>query len=283
MSTTSNFLRALLASRPTPTTMQVALYFASFDDGVIVATDKDVAYWSQVSERSVKRARDWMVSHGLIEVESGRWKGCQQRVTVKGASKGCQQRVSAHHTETSEIPFVDIASEDIAKDVSKGCQSCAGAFTPIDNINNNLSDNKQGCSNSRRRVREKVGDLGLVMEEPKKKRTKFTPPTLEEVRAYFGTRKGIIPNWFDEAKNFFDYWDGIDWQQKPGVHITKWKTRADKWIERTVNEQKPINQSQDGDIYDISSDPARRAQAYAEGLAELLARDREIEATDLAY
>ena len=63
------------------------------------------------------------------------------------------------------------------------------------------------------------------------KHPRFTPPTIEDVSAYF-TEKGRG----DLAAEWFGYWDSVDWWRSRGVRMTRWRSAAAGWVE-TKNKQ----------------------------------------------
>lgn len=278
MSTTSNFLQALFAVDASPSVIAVGAYIASYGEDEVYVSDASVASSCALSTKSVQRARAFLEEKGLIEVGGGRGKRNLHKWTLK------VDNISGQYKWTSPPQKTELKPDEYTESKSGHSRACAKKRSNNILNNNSVEEKKSSITTGSACTREKVGDLGLEIDEPKRKRKVFQAPILEEVRAYFGTRKAIIPNWFDEAANFYNYYDGIDWQAKPGVHITKWKTRADTWIERTIREQ---NKSQapnhNEKIYDISTDPSSRMQQYAEGITEMFRRDREEENVKLAY
>ena len=68
--------------------------------------------------------------------------------------------------------------------------------------------------------KEKEGDE----ERDSKKRKRFTPPTLEEVKAYVAERKSSV----DPVK-FFDYYSYGDWHDSKGHPVRNWKQKLLTW------------------------------------------------------
>lgn len=56
------------------------------------------------------------------------------------------------------------------------------------------------------------------------KRTKFIPPTLEEVRAYARERNSGV-----DPKKFFDYYDTGNWKDAKGNPVRNWKQKFLTW------------------------------------------------------
>lgn len=56
----------------------------------------------------------------------------------------------------------------------------------------------------------------------------FTPPTREEVLAFF--REEFPDMTADYAENFFYTYDATKWQKKRGVQIVDWRSQAHTWV-----------------------------------------------------
>ena len=71
------------------------------------------------------------------------------------------------------------------------------------------------------------------------RRTKFTPPTLEEVQAYCKERGNKV-----DAKAFFDYFTTGGWKDSKGNPVKNWKQKVITWEKyepkSNSNNQKPI-------------------------------------------
>ena len=58
----------------------------------------------------------------------------------------------------------------------------------------------------------------------KKEYTRFTPPTLEEVKAYCQERKNDV-----DPQKFFDYFSASDWVDSKGKPVRNWKQKIITW------------------------------------------------------
>lgn len=65
------------------------------------------------------------------------------------------------------------------------------------------------------------------------KRTKFTPPTLEEVQAYARERKSGV-----DPKKFFEFYTAGEWKDAKGNPVRNWKQKFLTW-EKYDTPQKP--------------------------------------------
>ena len=64
-------------------------------------------------------------------------------------------------------------------------------------------------------------------------RTKFVPPTLEEVQAYCESRNSGV-----DPKKFFEYYDEGGWKDAKGNPVKNWKQKLITW-EGRQNKSKP--------------------------------------------
>lgn len=93
-------------------------------------------------------------------------------------------------------------------------------------------------------------DGGLFSEsemerlEPKgvkaSKLSAFTPPSSDEVLAYFRQQRADtrLPEWENEAITFFNYYNSQDWVKSNGRKVSSWESLANDWIMRKERETK---------------------------------------------
>ena len=68
-------------------------------------------------------------------------------------------------------------------------------------------------------------------------RTRFVPPTLEDVKAYCLERKNSV-----DAERFFDFYSANGWKQGHGKPIVDWKAAVRVWERQTsVNAGKEVH------------------------------------------
>ena len=97
-----------------------------------------------------------------------------------------------------------------------------------------------------------------------RKRKRFTPPTLQEVEDYV-REKGLNV----DAKRFWDYYEAMDWHDRDGKKVQRWKGKAITWD----NGNKPVSPGK----------PARRPEPelvrlpYGMMPASLVKTEEEIE------
>ena len=78
------------------------------------------------------------------------------------------------------------------------------------------------------------------------KRKAFTPPTIDEVKAYIAEKGYNI-----DAEKFWYYYDAANWTRKGGVKVSKWKSLVATWNNNGYDEkyknfppQKKVNAQQ---------------------------------------
>ena len=81
---------------------------------------------------------------------------------------------------------------------------------------------KEGVTNITDSVSVSVSDS--VSDKDKKKRVRFTPPTLEEVEAYCKKRNSPV-----NPKDFFEYFDTGHWIDSKGDPVRNWKQKLITW------------------------------------------------------
>lgn len=67
----------------------------------------------------------------------------------------------------------------------------------------------------------------------KKKRKRFTPPTIEEVQAYCDERNNSI-----DAEHFIDYYSSQHWKKANGLPLEDWKAAVRTWEKKDYNKPK---------------------------------------------
>lgn len=102
------------------------------------------------------------------------------------------------------------------------------SLLPLLNVNDNDNDNDNEVSYT-----ESYNDSynDSCNDTPKRKR--FSPPTLEEVRAYCEERKNGI-----DPERFIDFYSARGWQFKNGQPVKDWKACIRTWEQRNRTEEK---------------------------------------------
>lgn len=77
----------------------------------------------------------------------------------------------------------------------------------------------------------------------KSTRSRFTPPTLEEVQAYCKERKNNV-----DAQKFYDFYSAADWHDSNGDKVKSWKQKVITW-EGNRGKKQNTQQQGSGNIF----------------------------------
>ena len=94
-----------------------------------------------------------------------------------------------------------------------------------------LEDKRTNVRQTSTRDRDRDIDRDIDIDRGKSKR--FTPPTLEEVKAYCEERKNGI-----DAQYFIDYYEARNWELSKGRKVKEWKACVRTWEKRQGTFQK---------------------------------------------
>lgn len=109
----------------------------------------------------------------------------------------------------------------------------------------NGCESQQYKKNTRERQDKKNTGETQEKDENKDKRKPFTPPTLEDVRAYCLERGNTV----DPVK-FWSYYDAGDWKDAKGNPVRNWKQKLLTWENKTEDHRKSSADSLQG-AYDM--------------------------------
>ena len=73
-----------------------------------------------------------------------------------------------------------------------------------------------------------------IKESREKKRKRFVPPTLDEVKAYCKERNNNV-----DAQKFFDYYEQGGWKDSKGNPVKNWKQKLITWENKQPKTEKP--------------------------------------------
>lgn len=73
-----------------------------------------------------------------------------------------------------------------------------------------------------------------IKESREKKRKRFVPPTLDEVKAYCKERNNDV-----DAQKFFDYYEQGGWKDSKGNPVKNWKQKLITWENKQPKTEKP--------------------------------------------
>ena len=94
------------------------------------------------------------------------------------------------------------------------------------------------------RDRDRDRDI-YVVDKPQQTRTHFTPPTLEEVKAYCIERNNNI-----DAEYFIDFQEARGWVLSNGKKMKDWKATIRTWEKNNFN-RKPVNKNSKEDAINV--------------------------------
>ena len=113
----------------------------------------------------------------------------------------------------------------------------------IEDERTNVQTNIRQIS-TRDRDRDRDRDI-YVVDKPQQTRTHFTPPTLEEVKAYCIERNNNI-----DAEYFIDFQEARGWVLSNGKKMKNWKATIRTWEKNNFN-RKPVNKNSKEDAINV--------------------------------
>ena len=165
-----------------------------------------LAAYTGLSERNMIRAKNSLKEKGLIDFIPGRrGKPSRYRLSTPGELENLLNY-------TVKIDSISDSVTDSVTDSEKSSKR------PI----------LQGSAGS---LRHKTKD---IRHREKKKGKPFSPPTLEDVRAYVQEKNLPI-----DPKYFFDYFTAGDWHDSNGKQVRSWKQKALTWARHSKQEPSP--------------------------------------------
>ena len=114
-------------------------------------------------------------------------------------------------------------------------------------LNKTKTKTKTKCDNSGELFPPEKGNS----KKPKPKKPEPVYPTLEEVIAYF---EGKLPDWEQQARKFFYFFDSLGWRNANGAKIERWDSKANLWImDEQAKQYQHGKQSENSKGYNQSS------------------------------
>ena len=133
---------------------------------------------------------------------------------------------SAEIEENDDLQFAQMGNQDVTKGNDKMLQKVTTA-TIYYNNENRINENRLPCDSP------SVGQTGEDSFEDvlspstrkgKQRRKQFTPPSLEEVKAYCKEKELSV-----DAEFFYNYYTKTDWIDSKGEPVRNWKSKAITW------------------------------------------------------
>ncbi|MDR1461464.1 MAG: hypothetical protein LBI78_07455 [Campylobacteraceae bacterium] len=93
------------------------------------------------------------------------------------------------------------------------------------------------------------------------KKSKFIPPTLQEIEEYFIGNSFLV-----NAKFFFDYFTTSGWVDSNGKKVLNWKQKALTWQKKELDKQTSQPTKPPKDKYDIMAEQGKISKVTAQNL-----------------
>ena len=163
--------------------------------------------------------------------------------------KGRPVELPAHLVNTAEEMFAQIDIDRKAYDDK--CEKMRANGKQNKPNGEQMSDNcqpngEQLQGNSKSNSKSNSNSLSNDKERDKGKSERFTPPTLEECRAYWKER-----GFYSDPDEFFYFYDGKGWKVGKDK-MQKWHSSAALWEKRKLEEHPEIKTKKNLDDYDFS-------------------------------
>ena len=113
------------------------------------------------------------------------------------------------------------------------------------------SGDKHGNSPPSLFAKEEAEEKKKGRRKAKQSKDALSPPTLDEVLAYFRSHEEAdkLDNWEESARRFFDNFNAVDWYDKFKRKINRWDSRANFWISNEVKHQEVKNKNEPNSIH----------------------------------
>ena len=107
-----------------------------------------------------------------------------------------------------------------------------------------IEEERTNVQTNLRQISTRDRDI-YVVDKPQQTRTHFTPPTLEEVKAYCIERNNNI-----DAEYFIDFQEARGWVLSNGKKMKDWKATIRTWEKNNFN-RKPVNKNSKEDAINV--------------------------------
>ncbi len=158
----------------------------------------------------------------------------------------------------NQIPTQDVGTQDVGTQ-SVGTQDLGNrSINKIEvliNKNNSYIGQIKDLHREREELKSQLREL--TEKQPKPKRKRFSPPTIEQITEHF-KEKGSGKN---EAEKFFNFYESNGW--KVGKNkMANWKAAATNWVKRNVPTAQTSPEQQTADTYTL---PPKLEAQYEKG------------------
>ena len=190
---------------------------------------------ARLDERNLLRTKKGLKAKGLIDFKPGR----------RGKPSRYKIYTPEERESMSKIPGNNDIQTDIETDILTDIETTSRSQAP------------QGAAGP---LRLKTKD---IRHREGKKRKTFSPPTLEEVRAYVQEKRLPI-----DPQYFYDYFTEGDWHDSKGQPVKNWKQKALTWARHSRQEAPPPEE-----VTLSQEDLEKRQRAEAERQRRLMERE----------
>ena len=215
---------------------------------------KTLANRCKVREKTMENAIKIFKNYGMIEEENGiifikNWAKYQNVDGMQKVREQNRKRALAYRERHRQDK--NVTESNVTDNVTDNVTVTQSNATEEEiDIDKDIRDNKE----KENVIKEKETDWMEELERPKKKRTVFTPPTIEQVKEYCESRNNGI-----NAQYFIDYYATRNWMLTKGVKMSDWKAAVRTWEQN----DKKRGWKQINSVADIESIP-RRKNPFAE-------------------
>ena len=130
----------------------------------------------------------------------------------------------------------DVFSQNIDREIEKYNEKCKTNKKNITSRYQSLrvvtSRNESYQEKEKEEEKDKDKDKEKEKEKGKRARTRFTPPTVDEVKAYADSIGYKV-----DAQFFFDYYNTAGWNRSDGKPVLNWKQTMQSWKKRDEGKQ----------------------------------------------
>lgn len=132
--------------------------------------------------------------------------------------------LSAARNRLKQVGLIDFKTKNGSANVSYTLVKFTEVGEQVaSELNKTKTKTKTKCDNSGELFPPEKGNS----KKPKPKKPEPVYPTLEEVIAYF---EGKLPDWEQQARKFFYFFDALGWKNSNGAKIERWDSKANSWI-----------------------------------------------------
>lgn len=173
-------------------------------------TDKMIATIFRMKETTVTMAIQTFEQFGMIEVIDG-------VITIPNWGK---------HQDLDQLENRKTYMKNYMQEYRKKQQALLGK--PNSKVNSK-PNSKVNVNKADIDIEEDIDiDKDIIINNNKPKRTRFVPPTLEDVQAYCQERNNSV-----DAEKFYDYYTTAKWTDAKGNKVRNWKQKVITWERNT--------------------------------------------------